>query len=525
MKPFQYVIVLLINLAIAFGFYWDGKDANASFLSGDQANIVPVCQKLDNPDWFKNDLYLNDIDNVAYYTPSFVETLRFSASLYDGNYFQGLNFMGFWTHLAYGLLWFTFLYTLRRDFWTALFFSLLMRGVIWPPGGELLGISDLWTIIPRTLYGALLPLPYLLYYYLPKGKVFISAFVLGLLLNLHPISGVGGIVAYVSAFALYLYAFEKKNLRTILSTLTLVGLGILLGMLPYLLQYFSTVSSAGIDQELFQAALNLRLRLTFSDPIVFIAMWNRPILYFLLAFMLLLYFVDDSPRKSAFYCIGFSALIVFVSANLSVYIEQAVNAIAGTNLRLSFQLIRFQKYILMLFQIAMYLAVAAVIARYAIRWQWKAMANVTLLIMASFSMLSPVNKIPLLGDDLGQSLLPNSWMVKKRLSTLANPDRIALYEYAKDNTPRDAVFFGHTYVRAAGERSVVLDMKGASMLIEGNQQAFIQWYLDRTAFDQLTTQEEKIQFLREYGVDYLTADEPWPLEQVKRVGKSYLYRL
>lgn len=525
MKKQQYLIVIVLNLAIALGFYWDGRDANAMHISSDQANIIPVCQKLDHPDWFAEDMILNEVDNIAYYTPAFIEALRFTTRLADGNYFQGLNLLGFWTHWVYGVLWFLLLYRIRPHFGLALVFSLLMRGIIWPPGGELLGISDLWTIVPRTVYGALLPLPFLLYVYLPRAKVFVSSLVLGLILNLHPISGIGGIVAYMTAFAVFLYTYHSLPWQKIIRLVAIASIGVLVGMLPYLVHYFSTVSTAVVDQTLFEAALNLRLDTTFSDPIVFVQAWNRPVLYLLLAGMIALFFVDDTPRKRAFYLLAIAALVVFVSANLSVYIERAINALAGTNLRLSFQLIRFQKYILVIFQLATYLTLAAIIAR--LRWKevYVSICVVGLLLVSSLSLTPPFKKLPLIGDDLISHIVPNAVMLTPRPLILNNADRIALFDYIKTHTPREAKLYGHTYIRAAAERSVVLDIKGASMLIEGNQQAFIQWYLDYTHLHNLSNKAEQIDYLRAYGVDYIAVDEPWPLEEVKRIGKCYLYRL
>src|SRR5690606_20373868 len=226
--------VLLVNFIIAAGFYLSQRDAVITDISSDLSNILPICMKLDNPELFQNDLYLSELDDVKYYTPAFVQSLRFFAWFTSGDYVQALNLMGFFTHLLYGLLWFAFFYTLRRDFWLALLFSVFFRGVIWPPGGELLGISDIWTIMPRTVFMTLAPLPLILYVYLKRFNVVASALVLGLITNMHPITGVGVTVCYFSAFAIYAGYFQRQG-RVFARDFLLAGLGWIIGILPYLL--------------------------------------------------------------------------------------------------------------------------------------------------------------------------------------------------------------------------------------------------------------------------------------------------
>ena len=167
--------------------------------------------KLDNPNSFKNDLYLSDSKDVEYYTPFYVQSLRYLSKITNGDYIEALNILGFITHLIYGMSWFLLFYTLKKDYWLAIISSLLIRGVVWPPGGELLGISELWTIMPRTVFFALVPLPFIAYVYLKKYTIIISGFLLGFILNFHPLSGIGIIVVYFSIFILHNY--YQKTLR------------------------------------------------------------------------------------------------------------------------------------------------------------------------------------------------------------------------------------------------------------------------------------------------------------------------
>ena len=290
MKMYKWVIVLFLNLSIAVGFYIDGKSATVTDISSDLANIIPVCLKLDNPELFQNDLYLNDINNVKYYTPAFVELVRISAKIFDGNYLLGLNFLGAITHLVYGLLWFLFFYTLKKDFWLALLFSLFFRGILWPPGGELFGISDLWTIMPRTIFISLAPIPFLLYCYLKKFRLLFSALSLGLILNFHPISGIGLAAGYFAFYFYYSIFHSTQQAKLIWINFFIATCGFVIGMLPYLLVYFLNVKGQSFDQTLYELAFHKRLGYVFSDPLAFIMQWHRPILYFFGLLFLCFYF-------------------------------------------------------------------------------------------------------------------------------------------------------------------------------------------------------------------------------------------
>ena len=525
MKMYKWIIVVVLNLAIAIGFYVEGTNASVSHISSDLANIIPVCLKLDNPELFQNDLYLNDINNVKYYTPAFVELLRLSAKLFDGNYLLGLNLLGATTHLVYGILWFLFFYTLKKDFWLALLFSLFFRGILWPPGGELFGISDLWTIMPRTIFISLAPIPLLLYFYLKKYRIFLAAISLGLILNFHPISGVGLAACYFAFYFYYSIFYSDQNSKAIWIEFFLAAFGFLLGMLPYLLVYFLNVKGAAFDENLYDLAFHKRLGYIFSDPVLFIAQWDRPILYFFGLLFLLFYFFDSSKSKSVFKSLAFTVIFVFFAANISVYLESLINSLLGLNLRLSFQLIRFQKFIIILFQIGTYLLLFEVFRKFSISARIKQSLLLLFLILCSLSFVFPFSKIPIVGDDLMQSILPKSFMVEPRIDYGGNSSLPELISYIKNNTEKDAVFYGSFYIRTGAERSVVLDGKGSSMIIEGNQAAFINWYLQTEKLKNLENASDKAAYLKSLGVNYIVSDQNWPLELVISKGNQHLYKL
>lgn len=518
--------VFLINFAIALGFYFDDRNANATDISSDLGNIIPVCMKLDNPESFKNDLYLSDIKDVEYYTPFYVQSLRYLSKITNGDYIEALKILGFITHLSYGLLWFLLFYTLRKEFWLAIISSLLIRGIVWPPGGELLGISGLWTIMPRTVFFALIPLPFISYVYLKKYKILISGFLLGFILNFHPLSGIGIIVAYFSIFILHNYYHKTLKTKVFMGDLIVLIVSCLVGLSPFLLTYLTAVkTNLLIDPNIYKLAFNYRIDSMFMDPIAFISKWNRPPLIFFGAVFLIYYFFDSSFKKTNFKILFFATLIIFFSANSFVYFESFINELLNKNIRMAFQLIRYQKFILVFFQIGFYLLLVELFSKYFTNPLFKKMSFVGYLVVLIISTLPVFKNIPFIGDDISTGVLPKSFQIYSGVEDEEKKNLGLMFEYIKKNTEKNAVFYGSFLIRTATNRSVVLDGKGAGMLIEGNQEKFVKWYLDLKVYNTLTI-NEKVYFLKSKKANYILDDIVWRgLIPKKKIGKYYLYKI
>lgn len=516
--------VFVFNLILAFGYYFQGLNAKIEDISSDLANIIPICKKIDNPSIYKNDLYLDDINNVKYYTPFFVQSLRFFAKFVNQDYLQALNLLSFFAHFLYGIFWFLLFYKLEKNFWIAMIFSLFMRGIIWPPGGELLGISDLWTIMPRTLYSVFLPIPFLLFSCLNKYRLILASLVLGLIFNFHPITGIGGSILYFSIFILFKYfrneLFLKKSIQEVLIALSFC----IIGMIPFLITYFIGVESNLLyDHATFKNAFFSRIPRVFSDPLMFVLSWNRPILYLFGLLFLLFYFFDTSKRKIHFKVLFLSGFIVFISANLSVYIEQIINFIFNKNIRMSFQLIRFQKLIIITFQIGIFLLFVEFVKRLKLTSKIQFYIFTLYFSVLICSSLSFMSRLPFFGDDISTSILPEN--LKLSSKNQKNYDLSHMIDFIKVNTEKDAVIYGSYLVRAGADRAVVLDSKGAGMLIEGNPVKFISWYNELQQFKSLNT-NDKIIFLRNKKVSYIIDGKPWEgLKPMKTVGNVYLYKI
>jgi cell shape-determining protein MreD len=518
--------VFFLNFAIALGFYYDDRNANATDISSDMGNIIPVCMKLDNPDSFKNDLYLSDSKDVEYYTPFYVQSLRYLSKITNGDYIVALNILGFMTHLVYGMSWFLLFYTLKKEYWLAIISSLLIRGVVWPPGGELLGISELWTIMPRTVFLALMPLPFLAYVYLKKYKIVVSGFLLGFILNFHPLSGIGTIVMYFSLFVLYNYYQNTLRNTFFVKNLMLLMLSCFIGLLPFLITYLTAVKAdSNIDPNTYELAFSARIDSLFVNPLEFITKWNRPPLIFFGAVFLMYYFFDTSLKKINFKTLSFAALIVFVSANSFAYLESLINQLFHKNIRMSFQLIRYQKFILVLFQIGFYLLMVELFAKYFVSPLFKKISFVGYTAVLIVSTLPIFRNIPFVGDDISTEVLPKTFKIYHEVEDVDKKDLGLMLEYIKMNTEKDAVFYGSHLIRTAANRSVILDGKGAGMLIEGNLEKFVKWYFDLKEYNALDT-NGKVAFLKSKKANYILDDTVWNgLMPKKKIGEYYLYKI
>ena len=494
------LFVVLINLIIALGFYYDNLDSGYSVLASDVHSIIPIAQKFDNPELFKNDLFLNTLDNVKYYTPFFVQPLRFVAKFTHHNYLQALNVSGLITHFLYGILWFLLIFKFTRSFWVSLTISVLIRGLVWLPGYEIWGITDLWSIMPRTIYIALMPIPFLVISYVNKYRLLLSAFFIGLVFNFHPITGLGGIIIYLSLLVVYYYSFREKR-KISINIIPVVLLTILAGMLPFVITYFTkTDVVADYDVELYRKAFLQRIPSSFESPLIYLKQWLAlKILFFFIP--LLIYFIITLNDKNEFKKAKLLLIITFIiilCSSISVYLENVVNSLFNLNLRLAFQFIRLQKLAIL----PSYFAMAFLLMRVKNKKHFLPTLFIVFVLLLTISKSTKFAGIPLIGDDIFRSILPNSFsIVKNNKENFSAIDE--MMEFISKNTNQDDVFFGSPIIRASTKRSVVLDYKGASAIIEGNPKQFIQWYVDTKELESLETEAQRVNFLVSKNVNYI----------------------
>lgn len=518
--------MLLINLIIASLFFIKNIGVGYSQLSSDMHNIVPMCMKLDDSTLYTSDLYLSDTNNFKFYTPFFIETLRFIGGIYKGDYVKASNLLLFVTSLIFGVVWFFLLFKIfLHRFWIALLISILMRGIVWLPMWEFFGISDLWTIVPRTVYIALMPIPFLLLYKNTNKSYYLAAFLIGFIFNFHPISGLGGILIYVSLVGyLYISRLNKNSFNSILFGF----LFLILGMLPFIFTYFSkTDTIVTYDLSAYQTAFNSKIPSRFQQVGLILNSWLKfKFLFFFIPFVIFLgysFLITNKYRNQA------SALLVvtfllFTLPILSIYIEQFLNDILDLNLRMSFQIVRIQKLSILSGYVSIGFLLILFLEKYNSLNRYLPYLTFAFLFLLSISTPNSFKNTPFLGDDISRSILPTYSDVVKPISD-RNTDFDQIAEYIEKNTPISSTFFNNYYLRSAAKRSVKFDGKGANILIEGNPKKLIEWHKSIKYLKNASIQD-RIKYLKQNGVDYILTDKiDYPLPLEKQIGKQKLYNL
>jgi len=469
----------LWSLLLSGIFFVDGMSADVSRLSGDQINILTIAAKKDHPDLFQRDLIVGNPQDTAYYIPWFIDVIRY-LSLPDHDYIRGLNILLALTSIIYLWGWWL-LFSLWGNRWTAAGLALLARGIMYPPGNELWGISALWTMLPRTLFTAVLP--WVLWLWLreranPASKAWpLIGFSCGALINIHPISGACVTCALLIA-DLVSGLREGLAMRAVLTRAIVGGVAIVLGAAPYLFIFLTNLGSMEVvDPVAFDRALRMRLAEMFLDVRLYLAEWLSPKWFVLAAGpWLLCAFVwrrlSPSDRRVAFTLGAFAVVCLCVSV-IPATLETWLRGFGYTP-RFGFQLVRTGKFLL----VPSFVLVALLVAR-ATDWMRGrgypmrpiAAASIALCLLVVLTARHPFfDAVPLVGDDIVRQLLPpgDPPPTERDIQGL-----MSVMQWIQAHTPTDATFVGPRLLRVGALRPVIHDFAGAVMLVEGNPRAFV----------------------------------------------------
>lgn len=521
------ILVISFFVLLSVGFFLDGIASNVTSLSGDQINILTIVKKLDYPQLYRNDQIAADIAPLKYYTPSFVNLIRFFSGS-DHEYILGLSLLNFFMSIIYSLGWY-FFFSQWGNSWTAFVLSFVSRGIIWLPAYEIWGIADIWTVLPRTLLLALLPWVLLIWKLMRDRKYgyFIPFLLVGLLGNVHPISGVG-IAAAILISDIYLSIVSKASSRSLLKRAFFGGMFIVIGLSPYLFTYFGNIGNISLaNQTELDAAILYRIGSTITSVQANLVRWLRPqlFIFILLPYLVLFIFpglLTNRNRAEIFSWLFFSASVIFVSY-MPIPIEALLEKFNIT-LRVSFQLIRNAKYILVpvwvlyLF-ILNFLSQKYLLGRFGTKVK---ITSVILLIFLAITSKSAIfNNVPLIGDDIIRSLWPGFGRNAK-----IDTDLTKMLDWITMRTDPSAYFVGPRIIRIGADRSVIHDMAGAGMLIEGDPAKFVDAYKKEMEIKSSESDLEKACLFRSWGADY------WLKESIARglvpeysIGKWSIYDL
>lgn len=523
----QWVILLVLNCIIAFSFFLKNIGVGYSAVSSDLHNIIPMCLKLDNPDLYQNDLFADDVANFKYYTPFFISTLRQIASWVRYDYLKALNILLLVTSVTYGITWFLlFFKTFKKHFWLAVLLSVLIRGVVWLPGSEMWGIGDLWTMMPRTLYAALLPIPFLLLFSQNPWRFLLGGLAMGFILNFHPISGLGGILIWL-ILLLYLLIAYKTYITLKQFALSIVT--ILIGMFPFILVYFTrTEIVADYNSLAYLEAFSARIASFFFEPLEFLSLWLKTrYLFFVIPLVVLLFWSYISERshfKNSLFLVVLAWLLIIIPT-LSIPVENIVNNYFDTNIRMSFQLIRIQKLAILPAYFAIGYLMYFLFQKFRHFKKAPAITVLIYLLLVITSSEKVFSNIQVIGDDITREIFPKvSDIYKPRKQRLGRYDKMA--NYINANIPEDAVFYNTFIFRPSTKRSVALDGKGASIIIEGNPKKLIAWNQTKKHIKELDNLTEIVKYLASLDIDYWVTKDTLPNTMlVHEIEGLKLYKL
>jgi hypothetical protein len=497
------------SAAVSLAFFWEGGKTGYAALSGDQINILTICAKQDHPGLFQGDMVVGDPRSTAYYIPWFVKLVRV-LSLPDHNYLRGLNWLLLGTSLIYFWGWWL-LFSAWGDKWVAAVLAFLVRGIMWPPGNEVWGIAGLWTMLPRTLFLALLP--WILWGWM-RGRShpwvwLVSFFGCGLLVNVHPISGACIVVALVCAEFVWA-ACERKSFKQA-AVRAAIGCGLaLLGMAPFVWTYLTKVAvPGGADPTELDHALRLRIRNYFFEPTKYFALWLRPQWIVLIVAPWLLFLLSQRKNLTRHmpFLTGMAAFeLACVAVPLLSFPAEALLKSRGHSLHIAFQLVRSTKYVIVPSVLIGAMAVSLWAQRLRDTYAWgrgAIAACCALAILTTCLARSPVlDGLPVLADDVVRSLWPGY------VAAELNPERRRQHfdevlDWIREKTPPTAKFVGPREIRVVTLRSVTHDWEASGVVCEGNPKAFVEIAHREQEFRKAKDDPDKLlALLSSWGADY-----------------------
>ncbi|MCX8148591.1 hypothetical protein [Thermaurantimonas aggregans] len=505
-KKVNLIISVLFYFLISTIFYLETFGLNYLDLSSDQLNILPIIEKLKDTTLFKYDLYLDKVDNVKYYTPFFVKSIKYISDFFNLNVFSSFSLFFYIITLFFYLSWHYIYFEFYQNHISSLFFTIVSKIILWPPGSELWGLSSLWSFLPRSVFLAFLPLPFIYINKYLKNKnylnILISGLLLGFISNFHPISGIlFGFVLPIIFYAIYF--LSKKDFFSKFVIL-LFFISFTAGFSFYILDYFNNISyTNSIDKKVFDLAIKTRISSVFFDPLKFISSTSNNIklfivfTHFVLIFMYLIKKIRIDLYLIMFFLFSFLTIIFSLS---SVYIEKYFYRFTGINLYISFQYIRNFKYIL--FSSFVFFSY---IIEYFFNNYFKNIKNklyfLLLLTTISLSYISNYNNNIPTNDSI-------RYLIPFNKNSFINYDNelIDIINWINNNTFKDDKFIGPSVLRISTKRSIVFDFKGSSMLIEGNKEKFIDWYLKYIQLNNVDNRN-KLDLYRSWGVNYVVTEE------------------
>ena len=199
-------------------------------------------------------------------------------------------------------------------------------------------------------------------------------------------------------------------------------------------------------------------------------------------------------------------IVVFCTSVFTVPLERLI-ARKGLNLHMSFQLIRNIKWIMVSVYVFYAVALMSVVSIFKTDMRkhasWAMLFGFLIILLVS--RIQPFNKLPIVGDDLIRTTLPNVFSIVEE-EYGQDEELDLMYSWINDNISSEAKFIGPTQLRTACRRSVIFDLKGASMLIEGNPDKFVQWGIKSLQLTECKNIQCRLDLYKSWGTDFFLTD-------------------
>lgn len=498
----------IFSAVISLGFFWEALHTRLSELNGDQVNILTICVKKDYPDRLPADLLAGDTKNLTYYIPAYVDLVRLF-SLPDQDYTRGLSILLLLTSFLYMWGWWM-LFSIWGDKWTAAILAFFVRGIIWPPGNEVWGIAGLWSMLPRTLFLALLPWVLWAWFRLRRSRRgwLLVCFSMGVLANVHPVSAAGTSLALILADSSWT-ALESRRWRPVASRFFSGTLFLLLGMSHYIWTYLTGIRRTnGVNPAEFDEAFQMRITPVFLTPGSYLERSLHPAWLMLILIPWVVCLITPrrylAAHKGAILALAVFSLGCLIAALCPFVVEEVLREF-GYEARFAFQLVRSGKYVIVpsFILIALFCALTRNWLESRLRHGRALVISVSCLavILTLFSRQPVFDGVPVLGDDVCRFLWPQ-W--NKATASRETESMDALLAWIRENTTEDAKFIGPRQIRIGGLRSVIHDSKGAALLIEANPEAFVGWARRTKTLEQAENDEpvQRAKLFASWGADY-----------------------
>jgi hypothetical protein len=364
---------------------------------------------------------------------------------------------------------YSLIFYLTKDRFSALFVSLLSLVVRDSLGGTYYGFSGFEYLQPRSLFAMFVPFFYLLFFlWKDSRKMALLTFLIGILSNIHPTSGLH--LSQILLLSLLLYHRLKAIRKIVLCTFTF-GIGIL----PFAFCYLTLRENLnfGINEELIEAILYrfhyLLYPLSHKRDIL-------KMLFCILPLAVIAFYIRrELPERRLI------LLLILSPPILSFLPISLYNILAHFGIPyIDIMQLRALKYIYMPLYIALGFFTKHIISLY--RTKGCGIAAL-LFFLLSFDC-----------EDVGR-ILHISQKVDR-------PQR--MYEWVRKNTDANALFlYPSALFRYETKRSITGSFKDGAYFILAGSKPYIEWYRRMKEIERCKTPERLLAIARRDGVDYI----------------------